>query len=444
MKKTTLIKLLCLAFACLLIVPMVIACDKDGDEEPVLVYVDFDTRGGEIVDGDEEIELESGDKLRRSMLPTVEKEGYIFDYWSYDKGGEDEWSSKDTFEEDTTLYAQWERDDAGNNENPGGSTESTDGGSDVPDKEMVTITFKTGVGYFEDNKYTVQVEKNGYFQGALPTPVCDNAAMKFEGWFWDETWTKQISRSDVYSTDVEIFACWIQMTPCKDGSYEHEWSAWDTGALPTCTTAGTKVQFCTSCNAENTMPGAPATGHKWPEWQEGFLQRERTCRTPGCGAFQSQKFENITLSTLGNNPSGQVKLQGNAWGSGRVSCVVDGVWDQSNEASFDPMGDTPIKVTITLVNPAAMDRIYVKGYGADSSFKVMVQYEGESDYTLAGMGSFLTSAANADKENRVIPYVEVDNTKNIVSVRIDMDTPSSSAEYWEEVGFIVIPPIVEE
>lgn len=453
MNKKLLFKLLCLALACVLLLPLVMACGEDNNggetEEPEeeTVVVTFNPRGGDIISGKDEVEIVKGSKLRESKCPEVERNGYTFQYWAYDSKGESEWYPDDKIKEDTDLYAIWKEKTAGGNE---GGNEDDNGDEQTPGGdttvEKITIRFNTGVGYFEDNKYTYEVDKDGYFNGALPTPVCDNVAMKFEGWFWDETWTKQVSRSDVYSEDVVIFAYWTQMTPCKDGSFDHIWTGWDDDKSPTCTTAGTKAQYCQECNAKNTMPGEPATGHAWPDWQEGFLQRERTCRTLGCGAFQSQKFENITLSTLGNNPAGQVKLggTGSAWGGDRVGCVVDGVWDHSNEASFDPKGDGSCIVTITLLNPAAMDRIYVKGYGADSAFKVMVQYEGESDYSLAGMGSFLTSAANADKENRVIPYVGVDNTRKIVSVQVILETPSASAEFMEEVAFIVIPPIAEE
>ena len=457
MNKKLLIKLFCLAVACLLLLPLVMACGDDennnqnGESEEETVIVTFIPRGGDIISGKEEVEITKGEKLRESKCPEVEKTGYTFLYWAYDKLGTQEWDPGDPFREDTDLYAIWEEKTAGSNnggnDNPddGNGDGNTDGDNDTPVVEKVTIKFNTGVGYFEDNKYTYEIEKDGYFNGALPTPVCDNLAMKFEGWFKDAAFTVVASRSDSYSANTELYAYWIQMTPCIDGSYDHIWTAWDEDyKAPTCTAPGLKAQYCQTCSTSNTMTGKPATGHDWPSWQEGFLQRERTCRTLGCGAVQEQKFDNITLSTLGNTPENQMKLEMSAgWGSNRVGALINGNWDEPNTATF--CGNScEVKVTINLLNIAKMDRIYVKGHYAGASFNIFVQYEGDSDYTLVGTGSFLSKDQDADKENRVIPYANVDNTRNVVSVQIIMPNAGYGEDYWDEVAFISIPAIEEE
>lgn len=452
MNKTLLIRLMCLALALVFILPLVVACGEEtpqtpsGDETEEMVLITFNPRGGDIIEGKDEIEIAKGSKLKESKLPEVEKNGYTFKCWAYDKAGKEEWDPADKFREDTDLYAIWEEKSSGNNgdntdssQNPGGNT-----GDDTPVVEKVTIKFNTGVGYFEDNKYTYEIDKNGYFNGALPTPVCDDLSMKFEGWFKDASYTMIASRSDSYAENTELYAYWSQMTPCKDGSYDHIWSGWDEDyEKPTCTTAGKKAQFCQTCNTTNTMIGKPAKGHDWPLWQEGFLQRERTCKTLGCGATQEQKFDNITVSTLGNDPGSQLKLEMSAgWGADRVGAVINGNWDEANSATFCGKS-CEVKVTINLLNVAKMDRIYVKGHGAGSSFNIFVQYEGDSEYTLAGTGSFLSDAQDADKENRIIPYATVDNTRNVVSVKVVMPQASNGLDYWDEVAFISIPAIEE-
>lgn len=452
MNKKLLLKLLCLALACVLLLPLVMACGEDENvpEEPEeeTVVVTFITRGGDIISGKDEVELVKGSKLRESKCPEVEKVGYNFKFWAYDKQGTQEWDPGDPFREDTDLYAIWEEKSAGGNEggngDGGNDDEGQTPGGNEPVVEKVTIRFNTGVGYFEDNKYTYEVDKNGYFNGALPTPVCDDVAMKFEGWFKDAGYTIIASRSDSYAADTELFAYWSQMTPCKDGSYDHIWSAWDENyQKPTCTEPGLKAQYCQTCDTSNTMIGKPAKGHDWPLWQEGFLKRERTCRTLGCGAVQEQEFNNITLSTLGNTPANQLKLEmANGYGSNRVGCIVNGNWDEPNAGTFCGKA-CEVKVTINLLNYAKMDRIYVKGHHAGASFNILVQYEGDSDYTLVGSGSFLSGEQNADKENRVIPYATVDNTRNVVSVQIVMPNASDGEDYWDEVAFISIPAIEE-
>ena len=69
MKKATLVKLLCLAIACMLLIPMVIACGEDEGspttpttEAVEKVIIDFRTMGGDIIDGDKEIEIEKAEE----------------------------------------------------------------------------------------------------------------------------------------------------------------------------------------------------------------------------------------------------------------------------------------------------------------------------------------------------------------------------------------------
>ena len=265
--------------------------------------------------------------------------------------------------------------------------------------------------------------------------------MSFLGWYKDAMFTQPVSASDKYEVDTVLYAKWTEMSACKDGSFNHQWGFWEDDAMPTCTKAGTQVQFCDKCGAKNTKEGDPALGHNWRPWTEGFLRRERVCAKAGCGVEQYQEFENITLSTLGNTPASQVKLQmGAGWGADRAACVVNGTWDEANSGTF--CGNAcEVKVTITLLTPAMMDRVYVKGHGGASGFNIYVQYEGDSDYTLVGSGSFLSDAANSDKDNRVIPYAAIDNTRNVVSVQVIMPTSSQGYDYWDEIAFVKIPPV---
>jgi len=405
--------------------------------EPVIekVEITFSPNRGTIVDGDFEIEINKGSKLSESKLPIVEREGYEFSYWSYDGTGETEWDPAERFTQDTTLYAIWQKVDSGGD---GGTGDGTD-----TEKETVTVKFDTGVGYFENNKYTYQVEKNGFFEGSLPIPISDDPKYEFIGWYKDTEYTRLASPSDLYIADTELYSCWITVPQCADGSYDHTWSGWEETVAPTCTKKGVKARFCTICNAESTMTGSPATGHDYGPWDEGFLCRERRCKVSGCGYEQYQELENITLSTLGKIPRNQVSLQMYAgWGTDRLLCLIDGVWDHQNYQVFTGNA-CEVKVIIDLATPSTMDRIYVKGHGAGSGFYTYVQYEGDSDYTIVGTGSFLNHAQNEDVENRVIPYCEVDNTRKITKVQIVMPICSQGEDFWEEIAFVRVPPTAD-
>ncbi|MBQ3589328.1 MAG: hypothetical protein II980_02635, partial [Clostridia bacterium] len=182
-----------------------------------------------------------------------------------------------------------------------------------------------------------------------------------------------------------------------------------------------------------------ALGHDMGPAVEAGFSNKSTCRRTGCGETVYTDFVNCTKDTLGNNPSAQVqRLSGDGWGMDKVSCIVDGMWDQANGAVFAGRGDE-IKIDITLKVPSSFDRIYVKGRGS-ATVNVYVKYQGDSELQLLGSCAFLGDEENSkDPAERKIPFVEVDNTKVVEIVELVMPTPSNGSDYWEEVGFFRLP-----
>ena len=151
MTRTTLIKLFCLAIVCILIIPMVVACG-DETQSPTSsseaaaekIEITFNPNRGYIVDGNDIVKVDKGGKVKNSQVPEVERDGYDFLGWSYRRNDPDldyEWFASDKFDEETTLYAIWEKDDtennndgnnSGNNSTPstGGNNESNNTPSD--------------------------------------------------------------------------------------------------------------------------------------------------------------------------------------------------------------------------------------------------------------------------------------------------------------------------
>ena len=202
MKKTTLIKLLCLVVFCMLLLPMVFACgettppvnsgsnntnNSGNNAEKVTVNFRGNGKGAEF-EGETTVEVVKGGKLNVLQVPEVYRDGFEFSYWAYDTKGDNEWQSGDIFNESTILYAIWEAEDDNGGNNGGTSstepdngtestvpsgTESSNGGTTQPPatEEKVTIEFNTGVGYFEDaSQYEVEISKGGRLS-TLPTPV---------------------------------------------------------------------------------------------------------------------------------------------------------------------------------------------------------------------------------------------------------------------------------
>ena len=438
MKKATLIKLLCLALACLLLAPMIIACGEEEDEssttttteeEVETVFISFNRAGGYFTDGEDEVEIEKGTKLRESKLPEVEKEGYVFVCWSYTKGdADDAWDPSDKFRTDTVLYAVWAEEGSGNT--PGGNTP---GGDETTNK--VTIEYNTGTGYFENVNDYEQLVVEGGRVSSHPTPVHSNPAMKFDNWYKDPTFTTPMSYSDKYEANTTLYAKWVEQTECVGGGYNHEWGSWDMDKKPDCVKAGTVARYCNKCNSKETATGDPALGHLWGTWTESFMRMERACGRLGCTEKDIRNYENVTTALLGNNPN--VKGDGQYYSyANPVPNLYNGNWDEDQTSCFAGKGQGDISVTAVLATPSSLDRIYFKGRNG-GTVNVYVQYEGESDFTRVGSCSFVTDAENSKPANeRLVPYVTVDNTKNIVSIKFEQKEPPNGTSLWEEFAFV--------
>ena len=436
MKKATLVKLICLAIACMLLIPMVIAC---GEEDPTtpstdssatkeMITISFNPRKGDIIDGDEEIEIEKGTKLKKSMFPEVEKDGYNFLYWAYDRAGEEEWDSVDKFNEDTELFAIWEE-KGGNNP---GTTDSSTGGNDQPDvpEEKVTIEFNTGIGRFENSAdYEMEISKGGRLD-KFPTPVTDESGWAFSGWYKDEACTIAASLSNKYDVDTMLYAKWEQKAECTDGSFDHVYGAWEDGDKASCTKPGTSVRYCEYCQNKEIKIGDPAKGHSFGLWEEAFMAKERICSRPGCGEKEIIQYKDVTEELLGNNPGEQIEGSTEKFYSIPFTSLVNNKWDETWGEFVGPNGTGKAHVTFNLVEATTLDRIYFKGEGV-TTINIFVQYEGESDFVRVGGCS-----SAPDKEST--PFVEPDASKKIVAIKFVEDNPPQGTSMWQEVAFVKV------
>ena len=316
--------------------------------------------------------------------------------------------------------------DGGNNGGEKPSTPSDNG------KEKVIVEFNTGMGYFEDEAlYEIKVDKGGRLS-SFPTPAHDNPDMLFGGWYKDDKFTVQASRSDKYESDTMLYACWIERMMCTDGTYDHLYSSWDTDTLPSCTKPGTVARYCNFCNAKETRPGDSAKGHLFGSWTEVFMARERVCTRIGCGEKEMQSFDDVTLAALGSSPSNQIDGSTAMFYGVPFTNLINGNWNDSgsNGGVLSPKGQGTAYVIFTLIEPMTLDRIYFKGDGS-ISMNIYVQYEGEDTFTFIGL-----CGGVADKENT--PFKTPDTTKNIVKVKLQEDNPPNGTSLWQEIAFVRI------
>ncbi|MBO5261662.1 MAG: InlB B-repeat-containing protein [Clostridia bacterium] len=457
MKKATFIKLLCLAIACLMLVPMIVACGEqkpdgansntDGStnsstsgssntDNGEKITVQFRGNGkGADFEGSTSVEINKGGKLDVTQMPSVYRDGYEFDYWAYDTKGDNQWNEGDVFNQTTILYAIWTS--TGSTPGTGSSTPDTGSSTDPidppdnpPSTTNVTVEFNTGTGYFTDATLYEATVKVGGRLGSFPTPVHDNAAMLFSGWYKDSACTIPASLSDKYEADTMLYAYWIEQAECTDGSYNHLYSGWDVDQKADCVKPGTYARYCDYCNDKQIKVGDPALGHQFGQWQEAFMARQRTCQRLGCGEIEIENFKNVTVSVLGSKPAEQITGSTTNFYVVPFTNLINNRWDEGHGEFVGPKGNGTAYVQFNLLEPTTLDRIYFKGEGV-TSINVYVQYEGEDDFTLVGI-----CGGCSDKEDT--PFVEPDSSKNILSIKFVEDNPPNGTSKWQEVAFVKV------
>ena len=407
--------------------------ENTGKKETVKISFDLNGQGA-TVNGNVQVEIEKGTALQGDSMPRVSRDGYDFDGWAYDTNGDSAWNEGDCFYVDTVLYAAWiPTQSGGSSGNNGGNTDS--GSTDNIITDGVTVEFNTGTGYFTDTSLYETVIKKGGRLGSLPTPVHDNVAMLFEGWYKDEACTIPVSLSDKYSENAMLYAHWVEQTMCSDGTFNHFYSSgWDVDQKATCDKAGTYARYCEYCNDKQVKNGDPALGHQYGQWEETFMARERKCQRLGCGESEIVNFENLTVSLLGNRPASQiVGTTDKFYSAAPFTNLINGRWDEGYGEHVSPNGKGSVYIQFNLVTPTALDRIYFKATGS-VSVTIYVQYEGDTDWSIVGI-----CGSSSEKENA--PFVTVDGTKNIASIKFVEESPQNGAAIWQEVAFV---RVVEE
>ena len=294
-------------------------------------------------------------------------------------------------------------------------------------QEAVTITFNTGMGYFTNlADYEVVIAKGSRIE-KLPTPVVDDSSWVFAGWYKDEAYSTSASVSDKYNANTTLYAKWEQLVPCIGGSYEHLYGTWEQEQIAKCTTPGTSARYCEYCQHKQTMITEAAKGHSVTEWQESFMQRTGVCTRLDCGMTITEKFENVTKTVLGKNPSEQIEGSTSKFYSVPFTSLINDRWNEGWGEFVGPNGTGTAYVQFNFVEASALDRIYFKGQGV-TAINIYVQYEGEADFIHVGV-----CVGAADVENT--PYVSVDNTKKVASVKFVEENPPQGTSMWQEVAF---------
>ena len=411
MNKNILIKLLCLALACMLVLPMIVACGGGNN-----YVVTFDANGGYIEEDGEE--YEEWDKYvavndRIGTLPTPKRPGYVFDGWydEEDEDFEDKIRKTTKVEYDMVLVAKWKLVNWGESGSVG------------------FVEFDFGGGYYideneeESDELIIEVEYMDRV-GTLPKP--EREGYSFDGWYYTgKNGSMEQLRATTQMTiqNIVAIARWTEIPKCNDGTYNHKWGGWDdTYQMATCTQDGVSARYCTVCQSKETSIQTPATGHAWSTWIDNFdpavMGSERTCST--CQFTEKDQFKNVMSRAMaGENAT----LDGAAWGSANIGCITNGTWGDAWQTTFQAHGAS-LTITFDFQRSEFVDFLVIQTSGTGVGFSIYYMEEGATDYTL------LTKSGSPG-------LVKFELGKKIAGLKIQENSSSDGALGWQEVALLV-------
>ena len=171
--------------------------------------VTVSTNGGTISDGDHkgeagDIQVSAAqDSVLVNALPQVQRDGYLFAGWSYDKDGKSPIVATDFVSADTRVYAQWTK------QKP------------VVDAKQFNVTVSTNGGTISDGDHKgeagdiqVSAAQDSVLVNALPQVQRDGYL--FAGWSYDKDGKSPIVATDFVSADTRVYAQWTKQKPVVD------------------------------------------------------------------------------------------------------------------------------------------------------------------------------------------------------------------------------------
>ena len=134
-----------------------------------------------------------------SALPQVQRDGYLFAGWSYDKDGKSPIVATDFVSANTKVYAQWTK------QKP------------VVDAKQFNVTVSTNGGTIADGDHKgeagdiqVSAAQDSVLVNALPTVTREGYT--FAGWSYDKDGNSKVLDTDFVSANTWVYAQWQEVT----------------------------------------------------------------------------------------------------------------------------------------------------------------------------------------------------------------------------------------
>ena len=409
MKKSTLLKVACLALLSIFVFSLV-ACggnkDNNGgntnttpEEEVETFDVYLDPNGGTLPEGtDDIITVESGKAIGSLPIPT--RGGYEFLGW-FEEGNERwEVDRRTKVEYEMEIVALWEA---------------------LGDLVMVEFTVGTDEELSGDIAYieVLQGQRLNTVLKALPTATRPDH--KFKGWK-DKDSGATITITTKIEGDMVLVPVWEKIIFCLDGTENHAWQAWQEATEATCTTPAQSSRLCGVCGYTEYNVTQEALGHKFGQWAttvtENGLVRSRVCTE--CDEKEADPLTNITFDSF-KTPV----IDGDCWGGDKGQNLINGVYTDKDMCG---KGTGALVVTLEAKEATYVDIFAVTGQGS-ASYTVTVYY-GDGTFKDIGVGSF-GSGDTATKAFNI--------EKIVTKIVVTMESPSNGTDYWSELSVLVVP-----
>ena len=190
---------------------------------------------------------------------------------------------------------------------------------------------------------------------------------------------------------------------------------WQEEKKATCTEAQIDIRSCAICGETERKNGIGPLGHDISQWEYSLMSQSGYC--PQCNTTVKYDYENLTTEIK------ETTIEGNVIGAENVDCLYNGNWDET-AGTFCGKGGS-VTVNIELNQATDIDLIYIKGKG-NYTYNLYVLYEGDSEYTLVGMGAFGDTATRFDIG------------KKITKISIQMENGGYFDGYWQEIALAQI------
>ena len=316
-----------------------------------------------------------------------------------------------------------------------GDDNGDDNGGEDNAPTQCEVFFDAGTGTLIEGSMQYYLDAGSRLATAMQTlPVAEQEGYYFDGWYPEgevqgiaDYTAPRLAISARIDSDVVYHAKWIQTPICDNGTYNHEYGAWNHTYQPaTCTQDGLSARECTVCGYMITSTQTYATGHTYMtnytnSTEVGQLKKTRKCAT--CGYDDEILFTNKITEYMNGTPV----LTGDVYGPENIGCLYNNNWGETSGTTFASKGGAT-EVEFELKEGSYIDYIYFKGAGS-VGYEIHVLYEGATDYAIAGMSSF----------GDVMGIFTLNGDTAVQKVKITHGSCMAGTNFWQEVAFVVEP-----